>query len=250
MNFHLLFIPFIENPYDEGYLAKTSPTNDSSFVATDPESVEFSDTKKNRMQWTEAHIETLFRLYDEYRIIYPYRNKGMTDIGWNRLFLEIKEVFPRDPITLSGCRAAYSRQLQKKEEAVSNIAQNLLQTKKHISIESNPPKQGNTSSTDIKILSQDHSTKKYQPAKKRKNFYIDFDEAICHPPTQSTSSPQDSVNSPSEYTHGINKKENLPASTQYPRPSFLMARLKNFGHLENTPQIDHTSQTSTKDQEI
>lgn len=397
MNFHLQFIPFQETPYDEGFLARTSPTNDSSFVTTDAESVEFSYTKKNRMQWNESHMQVLLRLYHEYRIMYPFRSKGLTDIGWNKLFLKMKEVFPRDPITLWGCRRACLRQLQKQEEAVSNIAQSLLQTnelsapndvgsstqeitsdlseiskiekkvdtiidlykeyfkladvirqeekaiineipqkitstyseeigneplsyfsllhdqtphpvflddltedfvpythdldeynnelsshpthledqithfvspgdptensliysettqtdknkeKEHVSIEMKSPKQSNTSPSDLEILSQDHSTKKHQLVKHGKNFYIDFDKALSQRPTQSTSSPQAHVNSPPEYAHGIDKIENVPASTQYPRPSFLMAKLKNFGHLGNTSRIDHITQTFTGD---
>ena len=440
MNFHLQFIPFRETPYDEGFLARTSPINDSSFITTNAESVKFSYTKKNNMQWNESHMRVLLRLYHEYRIIYPYRNKGLTDIGWNKLFLKMKEVFPQDPITLWGCRRACLRQLQKQEEAVSNIAQSLLQTneliapndvgsstqeitsdlseiskiekrvyaiidlykeyfkiadvigqeenaiindvpqevtsiyseeigneplsyltllhdqtplpvflddptenfvpfihdideynnelsshpshledqithfvspsdpiensliyfeatetdknkeKEHVSIERKSPKQSNTSPSDLEILSQDHSTKKHQPVKHSKNFYIDFDEALSQRPTQSTPSPSDleilsqdhstkkhqpvkhsknfyidfdkalsqrptqstpspqaSVKGPPEHAHGIDKIENVPASTQYPRPSFLMAKLKNSGHLGNTSRIDHIAQTFTED---
>ena len=397
MNFHLQFIPFRETPYDEGFLARTSPINDSSFITTNAESVKFSYTKKNNMQWNESHMRVLLRLYHEYRIIYPYRNKGLTDIGWNKLFLKMKEVFPQDPITLWGCRRACLRQLQKQEEAVSNIAQSLLQTneliapndvgsstqeitsdlseiskiekrvyaiidlykeyfkiadvigqeenaiindvpqevtsiyseeigneplsyltllhdqtplpvflddptenfvpfihdideynnelsshpshledqithfvspsdpiensliyfeatetdknkeKEHVSIERKSPKQSNTSPSDLEILSQDHSTKKHQPVKHSKNFYIDFDKALSQRPTQSTPSPQASVKGPPEHAHGIDKIENVPASTQYPRPSFLMAKLKNSGHLGNTSRIDHIAQTFTED---
>ncbi len=128
MNFHLLFIPFQETLHNEAFLAKTPPCDDSSFVTSDAESVEFSGPKKSRMQWKESHIRVLLRLYHEYRTIYPFRSKGLTDIGWDKLFLKMKEVFPQDLITLWGCRSACLRQLQKQEKAVSNIAQRLLRT--------------------------------------------------------------------------------------------------------------------------